>query len=239
MNKRYALTAILLLVAVSLAADKKELKYLRADAVDVVALLPDPPAAGSAEDRRELQEILEIQHTRSADEINRAKAEHKLVVFAFSDVLGEWLTEGNCPKAAKLFDAIADDSKYFSKLGKAHWDRPRPPIVDGHVQAIVEAEKEGSYPSGHATRGIMFALVLSEIFPEHREKLIARGQQIGWDRVIAGVHYPSDIYAGRMLGQALAQKLLADDEFRKDLKKVHTELSKACQLTPAATISPK
>ena len=224
MHRRFiAPIAITLTCLLLLGASESKLHFLSADAVDVVQLLPDPPDNNSDEYHREIEQILKIQVTRSDDEIAHGKSESKLTVFAFADVLGPWFTAENCPQTAEFYKKIASDSKYFTELGKDHWKRPRPPRSDDRVKPLLE-EKDDSYPSGHATRGMIFAETLAEIFPHEREALLARGRQIGWDRVIVGVHFPSDVYAGRVLGHALARELLAKPEFRAELEKVKAEL---------------
>jgi acid phosphatase (class A) len=64
------------------------------------------------------------------------------------------------------------------------------------------------------------ASVLAELAPDRRDALVRRGAQIGHDRVLAGVHYPSDVLAGLGLGEAIAQALLADAAFRASLEDV-------------------
>lgn len=89
------------------------------------------------------------------------------------------------------------------------------------------SEGEGSYPSGHSTRGMADALILAELVPDARQALLDRGRRIGFDRVIAGVHFPSDVVAGRVLGQAIARALLADPRFRTAVKAAQAEIAAA------------
>ena len=49
------------------------------------------------------------------------------------------------------------------------------------------------------------------------------GWQQGWDRVVAGVHFPSDVYAGQVLGKALARAMLADKRFRERFESAKQE----------------
>ena len=63
---------VLGLVAIGQAAD---LQFLQPAAVDVMALLPPPPALDSKEANTELEVVLNLQATRSAAEVARAKAE--------------------------------------------------------------------------------------------------------------------------------------------------------------------
>ncbi len=81
-----------------------------------------------------------------------------------------------------------------------------------------------SYPSGHSTRGTLYALVLSEIFPEKKEAILAESRTIGWHRIELAMHFPTDVFAGRVLAQAIVRELKADPAFRHDLAEVKAEI---------------
>ncbi len=227
MFRRSLLSFVAVSFLIFIGAEKTHppLKYLAKDDLNWVALLPEPPTTNSAEQKSELQQILAIQTARTPADEARAKAEEKFEVFQFAPIIGAGFTAEKCPMTAALFKDIETDSKYFSRTSKEHWNRKRPPYIDPAVHPSATLEDEGSYPSGHATRGVLFALLMSEIFPEHREALLEQGRQVGWDRVVGGVHYPSDVAAGRVLGQALAAKLLAKPEFRAEFERVKQEIS--------------
>ena len=59
-----------------------------------------------------------------------------------------------------------------------------------------------------------------------------RGRQIGWNRVVGGMHHPSDIAAGRVLGQAIARALLRDADFKAQLEEVKEEYEAAQKKHP-------
>ena len=88
-------------------------------------------------------------------------------------------------------------------------------------------EKSFGYPSGHSTRGTVEALLLAELFPEHKEAILAIGRNIGWDRVLIGKHFPTDIYAGRVLGQAIVHELQSSPAFQHDFAEARAELQAA------------
>ncbi|HWB54417.1 MAG TPA: phosphatase PAP2 family protein [Tepidisphaeraceae bacterium] len=215
--------AILLPLQMTLAAKPVELLYLSPDSVNVLDLLPDPPGPNSYEQQCEAEQDQHIHETRTKEQKEEAKEASKFDVFYFSGAIGPWFTAANCPKTAKLFEAVAEDGKYFEHVGKAHWNRPRPAVAQ-------KKEKDSSsYPSGHATRSMAMAQVLEAIFPDRRTQIEARARQIGWDRVILGDHFPSDIYAGRVLGKAIGRALLANSEFQADLAAVKQEIDQARQ----------
>ncbi len=224
----------LVIIAIALRASAAEpAKYLQPGAVDGVKLLPGPPAANSEEARDELELMLSIQEKRSKDDVARCQSEVKLKVDSFASVLGPWFTEKNLPKLAKVFAALEKESKKSSDAVKAVFRRPRPEKEEPRIHVPIDDETTFAYPSGHATRGMLYALLLAELAPDHRDALLDRGREIGWDRVVAGLHHPSDIMAGRVLGQALAQSLLADPKFQPELAALKSEFRAAQQAAAA------
>jgi acid phosphatase (class A) len=207
--------------------DKAEvLHFVAPGSVDVMKLLPAPPKPETEEARADLEVVLRVQEKRSDVEVERALSEAKLKMGAFTTVIGPWFTAENLPLTAKLIKAAEKDSKYFSSLGKEKFARKRPPN-DARIKPKIEESDEPSYPSGHSTRGVLFASIIAELSPERRDALMDRAREIGWDRVIAGVHYPSDIIAGRVLGQALFQAMSRNSEFQSDLAEARAEFTAA------------
>jgi acid phosphatase (class A) len=84
-----------------------------------------------------------------------------------------------------------------------------------------------SYPSGHATVGAMMAILLAGMVPEQRDALFARGWEYGDSRVLSGVHFPSDVEAGRVLGTLLIAMMEQDTGFHADLLAARRELRAA------------
>ncbi|HKD38041.1 MAG TPA: phosphatase PAP2 family protein [Pirellulales bacterium] len=201
--------------------------YFDHTSVDPVKLLPGPPSADSQEAREELDLMLLIQDKRTKADVARCQSEVHLKVDSFQSVFGPWFTGQNLPRLAKLFADLERDSKRVSDVGKNAFRRPRPEHEDSRIHVPIDDETTFAYPSGHATRGMLYALVLSEFAPDQRQALLDRGREIGWDRVVAGLHHPSDIMAGRVLGQALAQSLLADPRFQPELAELKAEFHAA------------
>jgi acid phosphatase (class A) len=114
---------------------------------------------------------------------------------------------------------------------KDHWQRRRPYQMDEHL-SLGRLEPSYGYPSGHSTRGMVQALLLAELFPEQRDAILAIGRNIGWDRVLIGKHFPTDIYAGRVLAQAIVREFLASPAFQRDLADAKAEAQAAKQLKP-------
>jgi acid phosphatase (class A) len=229
-----ALPVILgILLALNVGAGAGKLHFPACDKVDAVKLLADPPTLNSEEGQAEVDLLLKLQTNRTDAQKARIVEEDDLTVFAFADVLGPWFTAENCPKTAALFTDVQGDAKVIADRGKKHWNRPRPYISNPAIVPCGKLENSAGYPSGHSTRGTIYAEILADIFPDQRAALMERGRQIGWDRVIAGVHYPSDVAAGRVLGNAIAEQLLASPDFQAQLADVKSELESASQPVPA------
>lgn len=64
------------------------------------------------------------------------------------------------------------------------------------IKQLTENPRTGSYPSGHAFDAWLFAYHLIERHPEHTEMWKAMAERIAESRMIVGVHFPSDNYAG-------------------------------------------
>jgi acid phosphatase (class A) len=206
-------------------------RYLADGAIDVAALLPPPVALGSAEELAELAVVLMLQEQRGDSDAARIRNEDVMSLATFSDAVGSWFTPERLPQLSALVLAIHAECRPFIHTGKALFAHPRPPAVDPRVTPLV-SEGEGSYPSGHSTRGMADALILAELVPEARQALLDRGQRIGFDRVVAGVHFPSDVVAGRVLGQAIARALLANPRFRASLAALQSEIAAARSIAP-------
>src|SRR5207237_10661700 len=106
--------------------------------------------------------------------------------------------------ALAMYDAtIATwDSKYF-------YNRPRPSELDHKLPTAVSVPNSPSYPSEHAAAAQAAAAVLAHFLPSEAQSFQTMAEQAGWSRVLAGVQYPSDYYAGLELGRRVAQQVIA------------------------------
>lgn len=177
---------------------------------DLIAFLGPYPAPGSDEAKADLAIVLWHQRTRSSAEVQRAASEIKLDLGTYAVAMGCPMDAIRYPKTADLLDRVSKDLRASIDGLKKHHLRPRPQMTDARVKPAIEPEFSPSYPSGHATRGLAFALVLAELAPDHRDALLAQGRQIGVDRVIGGVHFPSDIEAGQRLALRLMEAWLGE-----------------------------
>jgi PAP2 superfamily len=86
----------------------------------------------------------------------------------------------------------------------------RPVEYNAQVQPMITTPGHGSFPSGHATQAYAVAHVLKSLLGLNQphtviEQLERQAARIATNRVVAGVHFPVDSMAGRMLGVALGE----------------------------------
>jgi len=85
-------------------------------------------------------------------------------------------------------------------------------------------EKTFSYPSAHSTESMALALVLADLFPDKHDAIMAEGRLVGWHRVEIARHYLTDIYAGRVLAQAVVREMKKNPDFQKDFAEAKAEM---------------
>ena len=93
--------------------------------------------------------------------------------------------------------------------------RPRPFVRHGALRPCITAPKgdSQSYPSGHAALARVIGLILAEMVPERGPEFLARADEAGLDRVIGGVHHPTDVAAGKALADEVYAVLLQSPTF--------------------------
>jgi acid phosphatase (class A) len=221
---RYApIVSVFLLISLGLAPAQQNPGFISPADFDFAAILGNPPADDSQEHHEEVDRMLALQAARTPEQEQRCKSEEKVTPFVFAEVLGPSFNDRDLPLTAKLFREVTRETTQVVDVPKKKWSRVRPPLADPRIHPCVALEHTGSFPSGHATRGIVWATLVAEIFADERQKLMDRGRLIGQDRVIGGMHYPSDVAAGQKLGAAIARKFLASDTFETEFAKVKKE----------------
>jgi acid phosphatase (class A) len=167
--------------------------------------LPPPPAPGTAAFQRDLAILHQYQQQRSPEQCAIADRERTISLNAWFGPATGVLTEAEVrratPAALRVF-AIAGAKSAVCKL---EFHRLRPYAQDPTIHPCIQPPKQDnqSYPSGHAAVAAAVSKLLTRMYPAKAELIRLRGFQVGEDRVIAGVHFPSDVQAGRNLAQAI------------------------------------
>ncbi len=133
------------------------------------------------------------------------------------------LRHGAAREKIRIF-RVAVLSVIIARLGiteiiRFFYHRPRP-FTAYHVHQLI-AEREWSFPSGHAAFFFAMAAAIYGYDKKWGRAFFAASIAMGIARVIAGVHYPSDILGGAMVGIGVAYAVFyfAEKRTRKEIGK--------------------
>lgn len=181
--------------------------------------LPDfrpPPAAGSKEDLADLAALKDWQLRRTPEDCARANAAgHAEFLQFFGDISP--FPDPLPPAAAAVLKHVKEDADWAVYGVKERFKRERPFLRDASLEPCLGRVGGKAYPSGHAAIARVFALLLSDLVPERRADFLARADQAALDRVIGGVHHPTDIEAGKLLADRIYKAIKKSRRFKKDL----------------------
>ncbi len=82
--------------------------------------------------------------------------------------------------------------------------RPRPCDFLLNLRAQVTPLDKFSLPSGHTAAACLMASIISHYYPSFAVLAYSWAALIGLSRVLLGVHYPTDVVAGMVLGMTIA-----------------------------------
>ncbi|MFC6330428.1 phosphatase PAP2 family protein [Alloalcanivorax gelatiniphagus] len=82
--------------------------------------------------------------------------------------------------------------------------RPRPADMDTTLCVFLKPADRFSFPSGHTAAAFVMATLMGVFYPVCATVMLAFAGLVGLSRVLLGVHYPSDIAAGALLGSLCA-----------------------------------
>jgi undecaprenyl-diphosphatase len=123
-----------------------------------------------------------------------------LVWIVIGAVAAVWLRR---PLALIAVIATITVSSRVDAVLKAAIDRSRPFVGDPRVHPSIGLPHDPSMPSGHAMNAFAGAVLLGAVVPRARRPLLALAALIALSRVYLGVHFPSDVLAGALLGSGI------------------------------------
>jgi acid phosphatase (class A) len=205
--------------------------------VDVIKLLPPPPKPGSAQDIADRTIYATSAQGIDGPAWNAAKRQLNPTDADFmgqlSCAVGRRISAEATPATMAMLARAGVDFVVPMDAAKRHHKRPRPFTTD-KGRACDPASDDGvgenlgyAYPSGHSGIGWMWALMLSDAVPANATAIRDFGMATGDLRVACRVHWLSDVAYGRVLANAIYQRVAAEPEYQADLKRASAELAAA------------
>lgn len=135
-----------------------------------------------------------------------------LILFIFL----AWILTGEGRVLGYLFLLYATQSLIVYSLKYLVYRRTRPLFLLGMAEKISRGPGEildPSFPSAHTTFAFMMATLLSAWFPACRVIFFIIAGFVGWTRMYLGLHYPTDVIAGSLLGVGITEAFLHYSKF--------------------------
>ncbi|WP_408095734.1 phosphatase PAP2 family protein [Peredibacter sp. HCB2-198] len=176
------------------------------------------PAPGSEEEAKDFEIMLDLQATRTPEQCAEAATQEtgtlKNIFYRNNGPLTK--REANI-LTVKLLKAYAEAGINIY-IAKGVFKRPRPYKTRADIVPCIGLESSYAYPSGHTTVARVFARILSRIYPERAEAFMKRADEAAHHRVLGGVHHPSDIEAGKKLGDVLSDHVMKTTNILKEAR---------------------
>jgi acid phosphatase (class A) len=224
------------LVFAVLPASEQEVGWTATADLPISALLLPPPCDKCAVTKAELDELREWQRSRTPELATHAQADYEKTLARFLDDPGIGLPTSqlqSCTQCTDFFARLERSVEAVNTVAKNKFRRTRPyklPHNGLNPLKQIKADDSSSYPSGHAAFATVVGIVLSQVIPEKRTEIFKRVEDFCRSRLIAGVHFRSDVYAGQILGSAVAASLFRDEGFIRDFETTKMLLRKTLGL---------
>lgn len=174
-----------------------------------------PPYIDSKRESEIVEAIQKKFLTKSKEKEIEAEKDNPYSAFTI-----QWKGKPNTLLILKLAMAEISIPIFQNKL---KFDRARPSAFNKNISLIVDEPNHSSFPSGHAGQGRLLSLIMSYLDPANAKKYFKQGYELGKNREIGGLHYPSDTLAGFMLAEQVFEKLKSIEEFNQVLNKAKYE----------------
>ena len=179
---------------------------------------PPPPSTGSQQMKDETTEVKRtVEHLTSAQLAIAQKWNDGAGTYSppghWNDVALEYVRDAKMSevRAARVF-ALLNMAMHDAGVGcwesKYHYFNPRPSQMDPSIKTQIGIPNFPSYTSGHSTFSAAASAILSYLFPSGATSFAAMRDEAGISRLYGGIHYPSDIEAGKLHGGRIADYTL-------------------------------
>jgi acid phosphatase (class A) len=200
---------------------------------DGAKILPPPPVKGSDTWKSDVATFYQMRKLRDTPRgkiaIDDANLSFNHIGSTFSPALGITISRQQTPRLHLMLNRLLTDAGYASNDTKKAFSRVRP-YSELRIDSCTPTEHNalsndgGSYPSGHAVTGMLWAMTLTAMEPQLATPLMQKGYEFGRSRLICGVHWESDVNAGRILASGAFARLQASPEFQQQFHEAKQEV---------------
>ena len=141
-----------------------------------------------------LMEYMQNDRERYLPEI---LAQHDNAPAYWGAMLG--INRSNYPNTLVVLHLAVRIGQLVAAYYKHHFDRARPSYVCPGLLPPFGPPAHTSFPSGHALQSWLLTRLLSRVAPSYSVPLRWLARRVALNRERAGLHYPSDTIAGRLL----------------------------------------
>ena len=209
--------------------------------IDILKLLPPPPAANSVGDVADRATYAASAMGIDAPGWKAAQTQlyppDPQFMGTLACAMGVKLSRETTPATMALLTRSFADFVPPMNAAKDKYMRARPFTTDGGPACdpkVVDGKDDKlgpSYPSGHSGLGWLLALVLGDAAPAKATPLRDWGVAVGEHRIDCRVHWTSDVAGGKILAVAVYDRIAATPAYQADVKKAAAELAAAQALT--------
>ena len=175
---------------------------------EVAAERPGPPPSTSSGQMQ--QELAEVRQA-----VANLDREQRAIAYRWSDGVGTYTPPGHWNHIAADYVRAAGHSEVraardLALLNMALHDaavgcwntkfayfNPRPSQLDPNIKTVLGVPNFPAYTSGHSTFSAAAATVLAYLFPDKAAEVAAMRDEAAISRLYGGIHYRSDIEAGK------------------------------------------
>ncbi len=192
----------------------------------LVGLLQPPPCETCEETKAELDELAALEQARTSEQAQHVARDAERSLPRFLEGTGIAFDAEALKACESFFLSRRPEETAALDAAKSSFCRHRPFATPGNTLHPVDEAKPRdsySYPSGHSTYGATLGFLLAEMMPEKRAAIFARINDYAHSRMVAGVHFRSDVEAGKLYGAAIANALFTKPGFDAEFQE-----AKAC-----------
>ncbi len=207
--KRTILSSFLLFSMGTTLAGSHEQKSFKVLTPKYIKKILGPyPAKGSIEETQDFETLLDYQESRTDEECALASHDEKATLKNLFVIPNGPLTKKEAFRLSPIVFKLYAEAGINIYIAKSVYKRPRPYIANPEIKPCISLENTYAYPSGHTTMARVLGRTLAHIYPERAEAFMKRADEVAASRILGGVHHPTDIVAGKKLGDVIAKKML-------------------------------